>query len=217
MQDQRGPRVLVRTLTDRSMSLRTADVLVVTDTELEARQEERLESEKKAREAERKRVCKEKSDRETETLFAKVSHESIDWGDIDAEVWENNSLSEEESDKDSDTESESDWEDFDEVERTPEYNTLKLKNFSRECDRYKASNREAAKLANALLKDLKIVTKKDSSKLLCPGKIRRERLKWGGELEKSHSAQLMPGGLYSDGKKCPTLVRDTTSVAVQVC
>ena len=209
--------MLIRTLTDRSMSLRTADALGITKTELEAKEEERLGLEKKAREAERKRVCKEKSDRETATLFAKVPHESIDWEDIDTEVWENNSQSDEEGVKDSDDESESDWEDFDEEARTPEYNTLKLKNFSRECDRYKASNREAAKLANALLKDLKIVTKKDSSKLLCPGKIRRERLKWGGELEKSHSAQLMPGGLYSDGKKCPTLVRDTTSVTVQVC
>jgi hypothetical protein len=100
--------------------------------------------------------------------------------------------------------------------QTPEYNTLKLKNYARECDRYKASNREGAKLANALLKDLKIVTKKDCSRLICPGKLRRERLKWGGELEKAHSAKTPLGGLYSDGKKCPTLVRDTYSVQVQV-
>ena len=169
--------------------------------------------EKRARRDEKKRAAKERSDQETETLLGRVPHESIDWGDLGIG---DDTESEEETGIVSDAESDSDWEDFEEMERTPEYNTLKLKNFARECDRYKSSNREAAKLANALLKDLKIVTKKDSSMLLCPGKIRRERLKWGGELEKSHSAQPRPGGLYSDGKKCPTLVRDTTSGEVQV-
>ena len=71
-------------------------------------------------------------------------------------------------------------------------------------------------MANALMRDLNIVTKQKFVKLICPGKLRRERIKWGGELEKTHRAQPRSGGLYSDGKKCPTLVRDTNYVQVQV-
>ena len=204
------------TLTDRSMSLRTASGLKTTKEEMAARQMERWKLEAKARKLEQERVAKERSENEKELLLKKVPLSSIDWGEIDPEGEEDSSQNGGDSDIDSDADSDSDWEDFDDVEKTPEYNTLKLKNFARECDRYKASNREGAKLANALLKDLKIVTKKDWSKLICPGKLRRERLKWGGVLEKLHTAKPLPGGLYSDGKKCPTLVRDTTSVQVQV-
>ena len=34
------------------------------------------------------------------------------------------------------------------------YNTKSLPNFSRECDQYKLTDREGAKLGNAMLKDL---------------------------------------------------------------
>ena len=112
--------------------------------------------------------------------------------------------------------SESEWEDQEETEKVPEYNNMKLPNFSRECDRYKISNRAAAKLGNGLLKDLKLVTKQNTRLLIGPCKVRRERLRWGGVLEKSHQAEPMPGGLYCDGKKCPTLTRISTSVPVQV-
>ena len=211
LQDQRGPRMQLTTLSDRALSLRAASCLNVTQEEMRARQYERWKLETKTRREVQARVAKEKSDQEKELLLKKVPLSSIDWGDIDPEE---PSLTD--SEEDSDVDSDSEWEDFDDFKQTPEYNTLKLKNYARECDRYKASNREGAKLANALLKDLKIVTKKDCSRLICPGKLRRERLKWGGELEKAHSAKTPPGGLYSDGKKCPTLVRDTYSVQVQV-
>ena len=39
------------------------------------------------------------------------------------------------------------------------YNTMSLKKFSRECDRYYISDRPAEKIANGLLKDLKLVRK----------------------------------------------------------
>ena len=78
-----------------------------------------------------------------------------------------------------DHETDSEWEDDEETNKTPEYNTLKLPNFSRECDHYKIKNRAAAKLGNGLLKDLKLVSKKNTKLLLCPNKIQRERLKWG--------------------------------------
>ena len=175
------------TLTDRSMSLHTAAGLKITKEELEARQMERWKLEAKSRKLEQERVARERSDNEKELLLKKVPLSSVNWGELDPEGEEDSSQNEGDSDIDSDADSDSDWEDFDDVEKTPEYNTLKLNIFARECDRYKASNREGAKLANALLKDLKIVTKKDWSKLICPGKLRRERLKWGGELEKIHS------------------------------
>ena len=71
-----------------------------------------------------------------------------------------------------------------------------MRNFACECDRYKASNREGAKLANDLLKGLNIVTVDDTSMLICPQKLRRERLKWGGQLEKAHNATVPPCDLY---------------------
>ena len=144
-------------------------------------------------------------------MFVTLPSDSLDFSGVDPE-----SEQETENNVNSDTDSDSDWEDIIEDRVTTEYNMLKLKKFSRECDRYKTSNREGAKLANALLRDLGLVTNKNSSKLICPGKLRRERIKWGGKLQKIHSEKTVPGGLYSDGKKCPTLVRDTNYVKVQV-
>ena len=106
------------------------------------------------REAEQQRIANVKSEQEKEVLFAKVfvddALEEVEEMDCDREISD-----------DSDT----DWDDFEDWENKLEYNTLKLKNFARECDRYKASNREGAKLANTLLKDLNIVTKDDTSML----------------------------------------------------
>ena len=52
--------------------------------------------------------------------------------------------------------------------------------------------------------------------LTCPGKLRRERPKWGWQLEQVQNDKVLPSGLYSDGKKCHTLVRDTNYVPVQI-
>ena len=60
-----------------------------------------------------------------------------------------------------------------------EYNTLNLPRFSRDLDRYKVSNRAGAKLGNALLKDLGVVTEENLELLLCPHKIMRQRAKFG--------------------------------------
>ena len=85
-----------------------------------------------------------------------------------------------------------------------------------ECDGYKIRNKSAAKIGNGILKDLKLVTKSKTKLLLCLGKVRRERTKWGELHEKYHRTQKLPGGIYCDGKKCPTLTRVTNSVPVQV-
>ena len=87
--------------------------------------------------------------------------------------------------------SDSDWEE--EAHSTIEYNTLQLRRFSRECDRYKTSNRAGAKIANGLLKDLSIVTESDKKFLVCPNKLRRERLKWGQKVVDKHNARNPPG------------------------
>ena len=114
--------------------------------------------------------------------------------------------------------SDDEWEDFkdEKKKKNREYNTLKLKNFSREVDRYKISNRAAAKLANGILKDIGLVKEGDIRMLIDQNKVRREREKWGRERAKEHSKEELPGAFYTDGKKTPTLVRDVTETKVRV-
>ena len=76
--------------------------------------------------------------------------------------------------KEEDVYTDSEWEEDEEETKTSEYNTVKLLNFSREVDRYGISNRAAAKIGNGLLKDFKLVTKKNTKFLLSPCKVRRE-------------------------------------------
>ena len=91
-----------------------------------------------------------------------------------------------------------------------------MKNFARECDRYCISDRAAAKIANGLLKDLKIVKRGETSMLICPSKVRRERVRWGAKLDKEGKSAKLPGGLYTDGKRVPTLIRQITETKVRV-
>ena len=97
----------------------------------------------------------------------------------------------------SDDSDDDDWEDEEAGDNSnkvvKEYNTIKLRRFSRECDRYKLSDRSAAKVANALLKDLSIVTKEEQKLLICPSKLRRERIKWGKAAVEHHNAEVHPG------------------------
>ena len=166
MQDQRGPRNFA-SLSDNSRSLRTAASRKVSTEEAEARQLERWRLEKVERKAEQARKAKEKSETEMEVLLGTVPYNNFNISDNNESLVDNISESEHEDNVDND--SDSDWEDINEEKDKIEYNTLKLKNFSRECDRYKTSNREGAKLANALLRDLGLVTKNNFSKLICPG------------------------------------------------
>ena len=113
----------------------------------------------------------------------------------------------------------SEWVDIeeDEVEHvSTKYNTLSLKYFSQECDRYCVSDRAGAKIGNGLLKDLGIVKQGDTDRLICPSKLRRERAKWGAKLDAEASSVKLPGGLYTDGKRVPTLVRETKENKVRV-
>ena len=102
------------------------------------------------------------------------------------------------------------------AEEKKKYNTMSLKHFSRECDRYGISDRAGVKIGNGLMKDLGIVKKERTDKLICPSKLRRERAKWGEKMERDHSQVKLPQGLYTDGKRVPTLVRLTTGTKEQV-
>ena len=113
----------------------------------------------------------------------------------------------------------SNWEDCEDKDTTTKskpskYNTIALKNFIRECERYGLSDRGAAKVANGLLRDLKIVKKGETSNLICPSKVYRERIKWGNKLAKEKLQTQFPPGLYTDGKRVPTLRRETSYTKV---
>ena len=97
-----------------------------------------------------------------------------------------------------DSESDSEWEEVeDQNSNVGKNNTVELRRFSRECDRYKQSNRGAAKIANALLKDFGIVTETDQTLLVCPNKVKREREKWGQVLVEQHNATADPGNIIN--------------------
>ena len=74
-------------------------------------------------------MAKEKADQEKESLFSMVPSNSIDVSENEAEE-ENLTNIDTENEEDSD----SDWEDIIEYKDNSNYNTLKLKNFSRGCD-----------------------------------------------------------------------------------
>ena len=160
---------------------------------------------------------KEKSDREIELLFSTVA-EPVEGGSGTQEVRDSSDSSD---DSDSDS-SDSEWEDLPDQNKEmldgskSGYNTVKLKYFSMEADRYKLSDRAAAKIGNGLLKDLGIVQKGHTQKLLCPSKVKRERKRWGKQLEEENRGLSLPKGLYSDGKRIDTLVRDTVTTKVQI-
>ena len=46
--------------------------------------------------------------------------------------------------------------------------------------------------------------------------FRRQRQKWGAQIAKNHAAKEFPEGLYTDGKRIPTLVRETKVTRVRV-
>ena len=205
--DQRGPRLQTGSISDRALSLRSSGDKYLTWEELKAKQEARWRLEASEREEERLRKQKAKSDLEKEMVDSRVS--------LDPYFSSEEEEQPDEVDREEEPDDDSDWEDDEDTEINSEYNKLSLKYFSRDCDRYKISDRAAAKLGNALMKDLGVVSRGKTKLLLCPSKVRRERQRWGEVRQTEHAAQPLPGGVYADGKICPTLVRDTTSTTIQ--
>ena len=200
--DQRGPRRLTGALTDRALSLRTGR-RDLTREEMEARELVRWKAEEMDRKDAKRRRLMEKEQQDTEIPFVDIEEDGEDTSEVN------------EVEDDSD---DSDWEDIPEEKEnnTRKQNNLELKNFAREVDRYQISDRGAAKVANGLLKDLGLVRPGKTDLLIGPSKVRRQRKKWGTKLELEHLGLALSQGLYTDGKKVPTLVRDDRETKVQV-
>ena len=152
LQDQRGPRKSKALLSNRARSLLDG-IRDLTEAEKEEQQILELNSEKQKQMKERLEKRKRKSEEDVEMLFQKATIES------DEESLEVNAAN---CDEDEWEDEDEDWDDG------GEYNTLKLKYFAREVDRYQWSDRGAAKVASGLLKDLGLVKKGDTKMLICP-------------------------------------------------
>ena len=207
LNDQRGQRQMVGVLSDRSLTLRTAksrEKAVEESREIIRYNSEEIKR-KNRKEEERKR-------REQENIEKLLSKAPIELEDVELEDEEDNEIS-----KDTTDDTDTYWEDVEEEQtKSKYYNTISLKNFARECERYGVSNRAGAKIGNGLLRDLGMVRKNNKELIICPSKLRRERKKWGAILEKEEMAKKLPQGFYTDGKKVPTLVRHTVENKIQV-
>ena len=140
----------------------------------------RIKLKKKSHEKARLAVRKRKSEEEIALLFRKES-----WG-TGEEAGADNGIPPVEDDFDD----EDSWEDEEEVVEKENYNTLSLKYFAREVDRYGWSDRGAAKIGNGLLKDLGLVRKGKTKMLICSAKVRRERQQWGRQAATEHDKHL---------------------------
>lgn len=86
----------------------------------------------------------------------------------------------------------------------------KLPNVALACDRTGVSDRSAAILINSALKDMGIISKNNSSKVVDRSKIRRERTKTRSDLKmKNKISPEKEHGLYFDGRKDRTLIMDS--------
>ena len=183
LEDQRGPRQSKALLSDRVRSLR-GGIRDLSELEKEKKERSELKAEKQSLLKEKLEKRKRKADEEIEVLFRKETLQSDD------ESLDVNTAGRQDDDDDDEWEDDSEWEDGEEGD----YNTLELKYFAREVDRYQWSDRGAAKVGSGLLKDLGLVKKGDTKMLICPAKVRRERMKWGRKAEEEHNAKQLPQG-----------------------
>jgi len=96
--------------------------------------------------------------------------------------------------------------------KKPRYNKKPLPSLSEAADRYHVSDRVAASLANAVLKDMGVVTREDNNLVIARNKMRRQRLSLGAKQAKVYTENLGKiCGLYFDGKRDDTLARDVVS------
>ena len=201
LQDQRSERKMVGYLNSTKLSLRSSTQRAAEDLKRKEEQKARLER-KEERQSKRLKQ-EERSREETERLFSKVvlseveRQDGVGGGDEDQEWVDEEEAAEGEG----------------EVKQLR--NLMQLPNFARACDRFKISDRAAAFLGSALLLDYGIIKVGDTFHVIDPSKLRRQRLKWGkviASLRKTTASRL--SGIYTDGKKVPTLVRLTTSTKV---
>ena len=199
LQDQRGERKLEGVLfSDRKLSLRAAAVKLEKDNV--KKEKVALKTEMKKQQARKKQKLKDKSKTEKELMLRKDSLQECE-------------------DEERVTESiEEEWEseEADGLKRKRKFNLRSLPNFARACDRVKVSDYAAAMLGNSLLMDYGLVTGDNSVDLIDPSKVRRERERHGKVLEKVQRGEDLPQGIYTDGKRVPTLVREVRETKVAV-
>ena len=207
LSDQRGSRSLQGVLTTRALSLRAASDKARQAQESRYMAMFKLEELKKKQEIEAER--EEKSREDMNLLLESASKEEV-------ELCLGEDVNHDDQDEDNDDD---DWEDIDQegtVQQKGSYNTMCLKHFAKALDRYFVPDRAGALIGNGLLRDLGIVKRGDTTKLICPSKIRRQREKWGKVLIKEKKKEKLPQGIYTDGKRVPTLIRETKVTKVQV-
>ncbi|GBM33192.1 hypothetical protein AVEN_251609-1 [Araneus ventricosus] len=81
-------------------------------------------------------------------------------------------------------------------------------NVAQACDRTSVSDRSTEILKNADLKDMGIIKKGDSSKVVDRSKIRRERIKTLSDLKRKNEGKHSSSeyDIYFDGRKDKTLI-----------
>ena len=85
-------------------------------------------------------------------------------------------------------------------------NRTPLKNLAMTCDRFNSSDREAAAIASAVLKDYGIITDDDYSQTIDRSKLRRERDKYRKQIREEEAENFkLVNSLYFDGKKDATV------------
>ena len=176
-------------LSSRKLSLRGASERQEMERKRKAEIAEELEAKKQKQE--------EKKKMELEEQFETVNLEDME---IDSD-WED------ESDGDSEDEEDSDGEGGGEKEKR---NTISLEPLARGCDMVKVSDSVGAFLGTCALIAHGLITKEDTSLIIDPSKLRKQRLKFAQETASKRRvlAKKLPG-LYTDGKRSPTLVRRT--------
>lgn len=92
--------------------------------------------------------------------------------------------------------------------RGPYTQNVTLSNFAMECDRYGISNRAAAALASALLKDLSVKDKNDQTLIIDKNKVQRERNRCRNEVLKKRLDTSMLLAFAFDGRTDETLVTE---------
>ena len=190
LKDQRAERKLTVAQIDRAASLRSGAARDAEDRKRREEMTEQLEQEHSRAEKRQKR--------EEKKMDTALMQELLD------------DLFSDEASEDGGDDSEDDSE-----ER--ERNTKQLPEYARACDRWDIEDRAAADLGTSLLRDYLIVTLSNTFHMIDRTKIKNQRLKYGmKKLEQIRSNLSSLHGLYTDGKRCSTLVRKETTTKVAV-
>ena len=93
------------------------------------------------------------------------------------------------------------------ISQPSQQNRSNWPNLAKIAERFQISDRAAAALANAVLKDVGLVTENDKKLVIDKNKLRRERQKYREDIRQNQSKFFhMINGVYVDGRKDATLI-----------